>query len=112
MIRASKNHASRGRIYNLGSDNVPTQMEEVIKVKELAEMVCQVKHLSAWFARVLSFILRPLNINYLRKEHLLFILSNFMLDCDRAKTELGWKPVKDNIEILVETIKWYRNVKL
>ncbi len=112
MLRAARNAASRGRIYNLGSDNVPTQMEEVIKVKELAELNCQVKHLSAFFAKILSSVLRPLNINYLRKEHLVFILSNFMLDCDRAKTELGWAPTKDNIAILTETIKWYQNEKL
>lgn len=104
--------ASYGRTYNLGSDDVPTQDEEVTKVKELAGLDARVKHVSAVFTKILSFVLRPLSINYLRKEHLVFILSNFMLDCTRAKQELGWKPLKDNIAIFLETIQWYKAEKL
>jgi nucleoside-diphosphate-sugar epimerase len=103
---------SAGRTYNLGSDNVPTQSDEVIKVKELAKLNCEVRHITPLFAKVVSFITRPLQINYLRKEHLVFILSNFMLDCEKVKKELGWKPKKDDIQIFVETIDWYRKEKL
>lgn len=112
LLSASGNPVSRGKVYNLGSDNVPTQMEQVTRVKELAGLDCRIKHISAIYARVLSFVLRPLNINYLRKEHLVFILSNFLLDCSRAKADLGWKPKKDNVEIFAETLQWYRDVKL
>ncbi len=104
--------ASNGKTYNLGSDNVPTQNEEVTKLKELAGLDARVKHISAVFAKILSFVLRPLSINYLRKEHLVFILSNFVLDCGKAKEELGWRPQKDNIEIFLETIQWYKAEKL
>lgn len=112
MITAAKVPVSRGQVYNLGSDNVPTQQEEVMNVKERARLDCEVRHLRPFFARVLSILLRPLNINYLRKEHLLFILSNFVLECGKAKKELGWMPAKGNIEILVETIEWYKKEKL
>lgn len=112
FILAAATDSSRGKVYNLGSDCVPTQMEEVVKVKELAGLNCSIKHLSSFYAKVLSFILRPLNINYLRKEHLVFILSNFYLDCEKAKMDLKWLPAKDNIQIFLETINWYRSEKL
>ncbi len=112
LIAGARAPVARGGVYNLGSDNVPTQREEVMKVKEKAGLECGVKHLTPFFAKLLSFILKPLNINYLRKEHLLFILSNFVLDCSKAKKDLGWMPSKDNIEIFIETIDWYRREKL
>ncbi|RPI96425.1 MAG: NAD(P)-dependent oxidoreductase, partial [Spirochaetales bacterium] len=112
LIAGARAPVARGGVYNLGSDNVPTQREEVMKVKEKAGLECGVKHLTPLFAKLLSFILKPLNINYLRKEHLLFILSNFVLDCSKAKKDLGWMPSKDNIEIFIETIDWYRREKL
>ncbi len=112
MIKAANNNISKGKIYNLGSDNVPSQIEQVVKVRELAELDCRIKHISPFFTKILSVILKPLKINYLRKEHVMFILSNFVLDCSRAKTELKWKPKKNNVNILTEAIEWYKKEKL
>ncbi len=112
LVTGSRAPVARGGVYNLGSDNVPAQHEEVMKVKERAGLESEVKHLTPFFAKFLSFVLKPLNINYLRKEHLLFILSNFVLDCSKAKKDLGWSPTRDNIDIFIETIDWYRREKL
>lgn len=112
MLACRKIGQSRGKIYNLGSDDVPTQMEQIIKVKEQARLDCQIKHLSASLTKFLSIVLKPFKINYLRKEHVLFMLSNFVLDCDRAKNELNWQPTKNNIDIFLETIEWYQKEKL
>ena len=112
MLIASSNSVSRGKVYNLGSDDVPTQMEQVVKVKEKSRLDCQIKHISPFFTKFMSILLKPLNINYLRKEHVLFILSNFVLDCDRAKIDLGWQPKMNNIDIFTEAIDWYKKVKL
>lgn len=112
MIRSLSSPASRGKIYNLGSDDVPTQMEQVVKVRDRAKLDCTIKNISPTTTKLLSIILKPLNINYLRKEHVLFIISNFVLDCERAKADLGWRPTKNNIDIFVETIKWYETEKL
>ena len=112
LLKIKNNSETRGRIYNLGSDNVPTQLEQVIKVKEKTNIDCSVKHITPLFTKVLSILLKPLNIHYLRKDHVQFMLNSFMLDCDRAKIELEWYPRKNNIEILTETIKWYEEEKL
>lgn len=112
LLAVKKSPYSKGKIYNIGSDNVPTQLEQVVKVKELAKLDCQIKHITPLFTKVLSILLRPLNIHYLRKDHLHFILSNFVLDCSRLKSELNWHPKRNNIDIWVETIDWYRKAKL
>jgi len=112
LLRMINNPETRGKIYNLGSDNVPTQLEQVIKVKEQSKLDCTIKHITPLFTRVLSFLLKPLNIHYLRKDHVHFILNNFMLDCDRAKIELEWYPQKNNVDIMTETIRWYEDEKL
>jgi nucleoside-diphosphate-sugar epimerase len=112
LISAYSIPNTRGKIYNLGSDNVPTQMEQVVKVKELAKLDCHTKRLSPLAAKMLSFVLRPLNVSYLTREHVIFILSNFVLDCDMAKRDLNWYPKKNNIDIFVETIEWYEKERL
>lgn len=112
MLTATKLHETRGRIYNLGSDDVPTQMEQLVKVKEKARLDCQIKHISPTFTRISSVLLKPLKINYLRKEHVMFLISNFVLDCDSAKKDLRWNPTKNNIDILLEAIQWYEKEKL
>ncbi len=112
LISASSTPHTRGKIYNLGSDTVPTQMEQVVKVKELAKLDCHIKRLSPLATKMLSFVLRPLNVNYLTREHVIFILSNFVLDCDMAKRDLNWHPKKNNIDIFVETIEWYEKERL
>ncbi|MCX7677669.1 MAG: NAD(P)-dependent oxidoreductase [Spirochaetes bacterium] len=112
MRAAINTEQSRGKIYNLGSDDVPTQVEQMVKVKEKARLDCQIKHLSPALTKFLSIVLKPLKINYLRKEHVLFLVSNFVLDCDRAKKELNWNPTKNNIDIFLEAIEWYQKEKL
>ncbi len=112
MIASTKIAAARGRIYNLGSDDVPAQMEQIVKIREKARLDCQIKHISPAATKLLSVLLKPFKINYLRKEHVMFLLSNFVLDCSMAKKDLAWEPTMDNVDIFLETIEWYVREKL
>lgn len=112
MILSHKTAAAKGKIYNLGSDDVPTQMEQTIKVKELAKLDCTVRHISSGKAKFLYRILRPFKLSYHTKEHVFYLLNNMLLDCQHAKAELKWEPEKTNIDIILETIRWYENDKL
>jgi len=112
FIQASSSDASGGNTYNLGSDDVPTQAEQLARIVERTGLDCEVRRITPLFTRILSFSLKPLDISYLRKEHVFFILSNFLLDCAAAKNDLGWKPARNNVDIFVETIDWYRKEKL
>ncbi len=112
LIRAKDRTGSRGGVYNLGSDNVPTQIEQVERIKKTARVDGAIHVLSPAITRLLSIVLRPFNINYLSKEHVIFILSNFVLDCSTTKTDLGWSPTRDNVAMMAEAVEWYRKEKL
>jgi nucleoside-diphosphate-sugar epimerase len=111
-ILAYKSPAARGKVYNLGSDNVPMQIEQVLAVMEKARLDCVMKHLSTPYTKFLSFILRPFRIDYLNRGHVMYLLTNLVLECQDAKNDLGWKPIHENVDIILETIKWYREEKL
>ena len=112
IILSLKKQISRGKIYNLGSDNVPTQIEQVVKMKEQARLNCTIKRISPFMAKTVSFIFKYMKINYLTREHTQYLTNNMLLDCQLAKKDLEWMPSKDNTVILAETIDWYKSEKL
>jgi UDP-glucose 4-epimerase len=112
VVAAFKRGGTSGKVYNLGADNVMTQMEQVIKIKELARLDCEIKHLSPGLSRLLSIVFRPFKIHYLTREHVMMLTTNVLMDCQTAKKDLNWEPKKDNISILLETIDWYKKEKL
>ncbi len=112
LMLACRSRVTAGKVYNLGSNDVPMQMEQMLEIKEKARLDAEIRHLSTSRARWLSFLLRPFKIDYLNKGHVLYLLSNLILDCRAAKTDLGWEPKKGNVDILLETIRWYRSEKL
>ena len=98
-----------GQIFNIGSDNVPTQMEQIVKIKEKNKLDFAIRHITPAKARFYSILFRPSKINYFTREHLLFIFHSVYLDCQKIKNLTGWHPKKDNIEIISETVEWYKN---
>lgn len=108
---ALKSNAVAGKIYNLGADNVPTQAEQIAEITKKAKLNAVVKHMTPGFTKFFSFIIKPFKVTYLTKDHVFMLLNNIVLDCKRAKEELGWKPGKDNIGIMMEAIEWYRKAK-
>jgi len=97
-----------GLSFNVGSDNVPTQMEQIVKIQEKKKLDFSVRHISKMKARYYSILSRFSNVNYFTKEHFLFIFYSVYLDCHRLKTITGWSPKKDNIDIMSETVDWYK----
>lgn len=98
-----------GQIFNIGSDNVPTQMEQIVKIKEKNKLDFAIKHITPIKAKFYSLLFKPSNINYFTREHLLFIFHSVYLDTQKIKTLTGWHPKKDNLDIMSETVEWYKN---
>lgn len=98
-----------GLSFNVGSDNVPTQMEQIVKIKDKKKLDFAVKHISKMKARYYSVLSRFSNVNYFTREHFLYIFYSVYLDCHRLKTVTGWSPKKTNIDIMSETIDWYKS---
>jgi len=112
FIAAYESNISDGKVYNLGSDNVITQMEQIVHLKEKARLDCRVKHVSMLKAKLMSLLSGPLELNYFTRDHIFSLFNNLVLDCQRAKEDLKWHPVKNNIDILMDTIEWYKETKL
>jgi nucleoside-diphosphate-sugar epimerase len=112
LMNAYSRGAPNGAIYNMGSDKVLSQIDEIHAVKEKAGLDFAVKHLSPSYAKFLSAFLKPFKIDYLTKGHVLYLLSDLVLDCTAAKRDLAWRPEYGNVDIILETIRWYREERL
>lgn len=98
-----------GLSFNVGSDNVPSQVEQIVKLKDLKKLDFAIKHITKIKARFYSLLSKTSNVNYFTREHFLFIFHSVYLDCHRIKSVIGWSPKKDNYDILSETVDWYKN---
>ena len=98
-----------GKIYNIGSDDVPTQIDELVKIKEMKKIDFTIKPISKLKAKLYSILFKPSKINYFSRDHILFIFHNVYLDCDKIKSEIGWSPQKDNIGIISDVVDWYKD---
>jgi nucleoside-diphosphate-sugar epimerase len=108
FVLAYASPLSKGKTYNLGSDDVPMQIDQVLAVIDRAKLDCTMKHLTTSYTKFLSYLLRPFKIDYLNRGHLMYLLANLVLDCQAAKSDLAWQPSRGNVDIILETIKWYR----
>lgn len=107
-IYKSGDKAKEG-IYNAGSDNVPTQMEQMVRLKEREKLDFAIKHITPLKARLYSILFKPSKVNFFTRDHIYYLFNNMYLDCQKLKEDTGWEPKKDNIEILSDTVGWYRN---
>lgn len=97
-----------GGAFNIGSDNVMTQMEQIVKVKEQKKLDFTIKHITKLKALFYSILFKPSGVNYFTREHKMFIFHNVYLDCQKLKTVTDWKPQKTNLDIIGETVDWYK----
>lgn len=111
FIRACKSDRSAGKVYNAGSDDVPTHLEEAEEIRKSLDLDYTIKHYNPFRLKILSLLLRPTGIKYFTGEHLIYMQKNMVLDCGKIKDDLGWKPLKNNIDILKDTAAWYSEEK-
>ena len=64
-----------GLSFNVGSDNVPTQMEQIVKIKEKKKLDFAVKHITKMKARFYSLLFKPLKSKLFHKRTFSFYFS-------------------------------------
>jgi len=89
---------SRGVAMNLGSDNVPTLRAMAEALYEHAGKTPKFMIINASVARAIVGLLSALHISPIEPQHLEIALRDYLFDSSLAKTVLGWKPVKDDIQ--------------
>jgi nucleoside-diphosphate-sugar epimerase len=111
FVLAYKSDQSPGKVYNAGSDDVPTHLEEAEDLRESLDLDYTIKHYTPLHLKFLWLLLRPSGIKYFTREHLDYMQRNMVLDCGKIKEELGWEPRKNNKDILGDTARWYSEEK-
>jgi len=95
--------------FNIGSDpaTVPTVYEQVRALIEHAGSSSRVIRVPASVLRNAARVLDTVKLSPIVPEHYLLADSVFLLDIDRARTELGWEPKRSNVQLMCEAYDWY-----
>ncbi len=112
IFLAFNNSKTAGKIYNVGSDRVPRQIEQYVRVKDELKIFPEIRHISRVKAEFLSLLHRPFKFHFFSTEHIAYLFYSMILDCQEAKKDLGWEPAKSNFDIILETARWYITKKL
>lgn len=95
------------RLYNIGSDNVPSLRELYESVIKRAGTRARVASLPKAPAVAAMQALHMLGMSPLGPYHYKMLAEDFIFDTSRLKRELGWRPTKTNTEMLAESYDWY-----
>tara|TARA_Y100000034_G_scaffold131317_1_gene191805 strand:+ start:169 stop:1110 length:942 start_codon:yes stop_codon:yes gene_type:complete len=99
----AERYQKTGEVFNLGSDNIPTvkqQYKALIKHTKSKSFIIPIPSL---LARVTFRTLYTLRLSPLLPEHYYVLDKNSILDITKTKKELGWKPQKNNTDMIIET---------
>ncbi len=107
MLMALESPASRGLVCNIASDNVPTLRALAGALYAHAGTRPRFTSIPAGLARAAIRILSLLGISPLEPQHLEIALRDYIFDTARAKKELGWQPLKDDIEAAIDAYDWF-----
>ena len=94
--------SAKGLVCNISSDNVPTLRQLSEALYRHAGKNPKFVNVPAGLARFAVKTLSLLGISPLEPQHLEIALRDYMFDNSRAKKELGWQPVKDDIQATIE----------
>ena len=112
ILMAAASDLSSGKIYDIGSDDVPERMQEITALSERAGLNCKIKKLNKARVFLYRFIFKWVGSNLFTGEHFRYLTGGHVMDCNEIKSDLGWKPAAGNIEILIDVCRWYKKEKL
>jgi UDP-glucose 4-epimerase len=95
------------RVFNIGSDNVPTISEmyqDVIKFAQSGAKIAHIPERPAIFALSLA---HTLGMSPLGPYQFRMLTSDCILDTSKIKGELGWRPTLTNGEMLTKAYEFY-----
>ena len=94
-------------IYNIGAERFSNMRDTLSAVIEHAKTGSQLRSLPM---RPIEYAIRwasKLDISPLGPYHAMMYGRSLYFNIDRAKTELGWHPLKSNKEMIIESYDWY-----
>ncbi|MBD3256496.1 MAG: NAD-dependent epimerase/dehydratase family protein [Candidatus Lokiarchaeota archaeon] len=107
IFLAIENPKSKGEVFNLGSDDVPTLREVIIALYEHAGRTPKFISIRAGILRALVKFLSFLHVSPIEPQHLEIALKDYTFDTTKVKKILGWKPTRTDSESACDTYDWY-----
>ncbi|TFG17937.1 MAG: NAD(P)-dependent oxidoreductase, partial [Promethearchaeota archaeon] len=107
IFLAIKNPKSKGEIFNVASDDVPTLREMIVALYEYAGRDPKFFSASAGLLRFVVKILSAIHISPIEPQHLEIALKDYTFDSTKLKTTLGWQPTRTDSESACDTYDWY-----
>ena len=111
-LLAAERPESRGAVFNLGAAEVPTVRGEAEALVAHAGSRSRIVAIPAALLRNAGRALNLVKLSPIVPEHYLLADSTFVLDIERARTVLSWKPAYSNVRMMTEAYDWYcRNLE-
>jgi nucleoside-diphosphate-sugar epimerase len=108
VLAASKDDIT-DEAFNIGAEGTlpfRIQTEEIAKHLRLEP---KIRSVPLWLFKGIINILIPLGLSPLEPDHLHLLYADFVMDVSKARTMLGWKPTRTDLQMLIETYDWYQN---
>lgn len=98
---------SRGGVFNLGAEEVPTVRAQVEALITHAGSRSRVLPIPAALLRNAGRVLDVVGLSPIVPEHYLLADRTFVLDVSRARQVLGWRPRFTNVGLTTDAYDWY-----
>ena len=94
--------------FNIGADNTLPWRDEIKELARLTGKSGLVIPVPFALVKPIFKFLDLVGLPLLEKEHYMLMEKDVVMDCSKAKQVLGWKPMKTNVEMLLEVFQWYQ----
>ena len=94
-------------LFNVGSDNVKSIKEVFTKLLEHANSKKKIKNFPKLLGLILLKTFNIFNLVSLGPYHQRMLISNCVLDTERIKNKIKWKPIYTNEKMLIECYDYY-----
>jgi nucleoside-diphosphate-sugar epimerase len=105
-MAASRAENAGGEVFNIGSDDVPSQIDTFRNLRNRVGSRSPVVWLPRPLLRGLFRVLLAIGRSPLEPEHIPIVLADYLFDIRKAGGLLAWRPAKGNVEALAETYDW------
>jgi nucleoside-diphosphate-sugar epimerase len=94
-------------IFNVGTGSFTTLKNDLNELAKTVNSASRVKGVPAWFARPMLKFLDAARLSPFVDWHYDTIDKPYWFDCSKIEKELGWIAADSNVDMLVNSYKWY-----
>jgi len=100
-----------GEAFNIGADDTLTMRGQIEELMTRVGKRAWIVSIPAGLSKFLLLAAYRLGFSKLEPDHISLLDSEMVMDCEKAKHMLGWKPKKTNIDMILESFESYRKEK-